>query len=211
MRTSLRYWLIVFLTFCGATQLGMSQNLTPPTTIQIGWASNAFDTNIRADGVTTFEEAAATIRFELGTFSPGFDPRTATPEQWVSSWIVLQGTDYDLIDQQFIQTATLSSNATPFAANTRAYIWGYTSKDVAPTSEWLLVSAASWKWPDLNAAATPPVFSMGDAGPADAIIGQINPSNGDFHMQLAYVVIPEPGSAFMGLVTIFGLVWMRRR
>jgi len=202
---------LISLAFAGATQLGIAQNFTLPASIQIGWASNAYATNLRADGVTTFEEATETIRFELGTFSPGFDPRTATPEQWISSWIVLQGTDYDLIDQQFIQTATLSSNATPFAANTQAYIWGYTSKAVAPTSEWLLVGATSWKWPDLNSVGTPPVFSMGDAKSADAIIGQVNPSNGHFHMQLGYVMVPEPSSSLVFLTTLFGLVWIRRR
>lgn len=210
MRTFSEFWLIG-LAFAGLAQLGVGQNLTPPVGVQIGWASNAFDTNYRADGVTTFEQAAETVRFELGTFSPGFDPRTATPDQWVSNWIVLQGADYDLIDQQFIQTATLSSNATPFSANSQAYIWGYTSKDVAPTSEWLLVGATSWKWPDLNAVGTPPVFSMGDAYSADALIGQINPLSHHFHMQLGYVVIPEPSTSLLFVTTLLGLVWSRRR
>lgn len=210
MRTFSKLWLIGFV-FAGATQFGFSQNLTLPLSTQIGWASNAFDTNYRADGVTTFEQAAETIRFEIGTFSPGFDPRTATPDQWVSNWIVLQGTDYDLIDQQFIQTATLSSNVSPFAANTQAYVWGYTSKDVAPTSEWLLVGATSWKWPDLNAAGTPPVFSMGDAVSADALIGYVNPANQHFHMQLGYVVVPEPSSSLLMVTAVLGLVWVRRR
>jgi hypothetical protein len=209
MKSSPISWLIG-LALAGATQLGFCQNLTPPASIQIGWASNAFATNLMADGVTTFEDAAKAIHFELGTFSPGFDPRSATPDQWVSSWIVLQGTDYDLIDQQFVQTATLSSNATPFAANTQAYIWGYTSKTVDPTSEWLLVGATSWKWPDLNAVGTPPVFSMGDAKSADAIIGQVNYAGTHVHMQLAYA-IPEPSSSLLFAMTLWGLVWVRRR
>ena len=66
-----------------------------------------------ADGVITFEEAAEEIRFELGTFTSGFDPRTATPDQWVANWIVLQGADYNKSDKQVIETATLGSNDSP--------------------------------------------------------------------------------------------------
>lgn len=190
-----------------------AQNLQPPNATsgaQIAWASDAFATNLMADGVTTFEKAVKMIHFELGTFSPGFDPRTATPEQWVSSWIVLQGADYDLVDQQFIQTATLSSNNSPFLENAPAYIWGYTTKDVAPTSEWLLVKSPLWKWPASTSLSTT-TFSMGDALPADAIIGSVNPANGAYQMQLGYVVVPEPSSTMLAGLATIALIWRRRR
>jgi PEP-CTERM motif len=195
------------LSFCNA------QNLQPPgatTGAQIAWASDAFATNYMADGVTTFEKALRMIRFELGTFSPGFDPRTATPEQWVSNWIVLQGTDYDLVDQQFIQTATLSSNNSPFLENAPAYIWGYTSKEVDPTSEWILVGAPSWKWPASN-SLSPTTFSLGDAMPVDAFIGSVNPANGAYQMQLGYVVVPEPSFSMLAGLATLALIWRRKR
>lgn len=186
------------------------QTSIPANGTQIVWATEAFATNFMADGVTTFEEAAETIHFELGTFAPGFDPLTATPDQWVSNWIVLQGADYDLIDQQVIQTATLTSNATPFLENAQAYIWGYTTKDVAPSSQWLLVGAQSWIWPD-SSAPLPTTFSMSDASPADAFIGSVNPQGGAYHMQFGYVVVPEPSVSLLAAGASLALLVRRRR
>lgn len=197
--------------FAAVSGIASAQNLVAPEEgTQIGWASEAFATNYMADGVTTFEEAGESIRFELGTFAPGFDPTTATPDQWVSNWIVLQGADYDLVDQQVIQTATLTSNDSPFTLNTQAYIWGYTSKAVDPSSQWLLVAAPSWKWPS-SASPLPSTFSVSDAKPTDAIIGSVNPENGAYHMQLEYVVVPEPSAALLACVASLGLVLRRRR
>lgn len=198
---------IAFIAFSGSSS---GQNLEPRPGTQIGWATEAFATNYMADGVTTFEEAAESIRFEIGTFSPGFDPTTATPDQWVSNWIVLQGADYDLVDQQVIQTATLSSNDSPFTQNGQAYIWGYTSKETAPTSQWVLVAAPTWKWPS-SSSPLPTTFSMSDANPEDAIYGSVNSSSGGYHMQMAYVLVPEPSASLLAGLATLGLVLRRRR
>lgn len=209
MKTPPASWYLGLLWIVNPGHL-LAQTLQAPASAQIVWASDAFATNYRADGITTFEEAAKEIRFELGTFSPGFDPSTATPDQWVSNWIVLQGTDYDLIDQQFIQTATLTSNSPAFAAGRQAYIWGYTSKDVKPDSEWIILGAAAWKWPSVT-AMEPSVFTVGQANPADAIFGSVNPSNGRYQMQLQFVAIPEPSSAVFLLGASLGMLMWRRR
>lgn len=177
-------------------------------TFQISWVSNAFAKNLMADGVTTFEASTREIDFELGTFAPGFDPTTASPTEWTASWITLQGTDYDLNDQQFINTATLATNAAPFQPGRQAYIWGYTTKDINNDAEWILVAAPSWKWPDITVTQPAPTFSVGDALPSHAIIGTINPAGGAFHMQLAHVV-PEPSSLL--LLTVSALLLARRR
>ena len=163
-----------------------------------------------ADGVITFEEAAEEIRFELGTFTSGFDPRTATPDQWVANWIVLQGADYNKADQQVIETATLGSNDSPFLENTQAYIWGFTSKVVDADSQWLLVAATSWKWPSVD-TLSPPTFSMSDALPEDAIIGSVNPDDDTYHMRLAYVAVPEPSAPLLAAAACVCFGWRRRR
>jgi len=193
--------------------LSSAQNIEPVSGSQIGWASQAFATNYMADGVTTFEQSGQEIYFQLGTFTQGFDPSTATPDQWAANWLVVQGTDgspqvvYNKDDQQFIQTSTLSSNATPFAEGGQAYIWGYTSKSVSPTSQWILIAAPAWKWPNAGALQSA-TFSVSDALTQHAIMGSVN--SGGSHMQLEYVVIPEPSSSLLG-VAVLGLVWRRRR
>jgi hypothetical protein len=181
---------------------------------QIGWASEAFATNFMADGVTTFEQAIAgsgtTIRFELGTFAVGFDPRTASRADWEANWIVLQGADYNTSDQQVIETATLSSNSAPFGLNAQAFIWGFTSKEADPASQWILMAAPTWKWPDSN-SPLPTTFSVSAALPEDAIIGSVNPIGGAYHMQFSYAAIPEASSSLLVATALIGMAWRRRR
>ncbi|MEO5917753.1 MAG: PEP-CTERM sorting domain-containing protein [Luteolibacter sp.] len=211
---NLRTLCIFGIAFVAAADLAFGQDLSQPPGTQIGWASEAFATNYMADGVTTFEQAVAdngvTIRFELGTFATGFDPRTASQADWVANWIVLQGADYNTGDQQVIETATLSSNASPFGLNAQAYIWGFTSKDTDPESQWILLAAPAWKWPDAN-SPLPTTFSVSDAVAMDAITGSVNPGDGSYHMQFSYVAVPETSSALLAATAVFGLAWRRRR
>lgn len=183
---------------------------------QIGWASQAFGTNYMADGVTTFEQSGVSIHFELGSFVAGFDPSTTPMDQWAANWVALEGTDgsssvtYNNGDQQFIQTSTLPANASPFNLNGQAYIWGYTSKEAETTSQWILLAAPAWKWPDVN-GLQPATFSVSDALQQDAIMGFVNFPGGGFHMQLDWVVVPEPSSAMMAMFGTIALVSRRRR
>lgn len=206
-------WLIL-TAVAAVSGLAFGQDLSGLPGTQIGWASEAFATNFMADGVTTFEQAIAgsgiTIRFELGTFVDGFDPRSANPADWVSNWIVLQGADYNSNDQQVIDTATLSSNSTPFGLNAQAYIWGFTSKEADPESQWILMAAPAWKWPDSN-SPLPTTFSVSSALPQDAIYGSVNPISDAYHMQLSYVVIPEASSSLLAAAALIGTAWRRRR
>ncbi|MES2660058.1 MAG: PEP-CTERM sorting domain-containing protein [Verrucomicrobiota bacterium] len=207
------HW-ILGIAFVATAGLAFGQDLSEPPGTQIGWASEAFATNYMADGVTTFEQAIAedgvTIRFELGTFAVGFDPRTATAEDWVANWIVLQGADYNTGDQQVIETATLTSNVSPFGQNAQAYIWGFTSKDVDPESQWVLLAAPAWKWPDAN-SPLPTTFSVSDAVSLDAIIGSVNPVDGSYHMQFGNVAVPETSTSLLAATAVLGLAWRRRR
>lgn len=182
--------------------------IDPLTGTQIAWASEAFATNLMADGITTFEESGEQIHFELGTFAPGFDPRTATPEQWLTSWIVLQGAEYDMVDQQFIQTTTLYDNAAPFTTGGQIFIWGYNTRNLNDGAEWIIVGAPSWTWPSVD-SPLPTTISMSDATYADVIIGNVNGSG--FHMQLGAVnVVPEPGVPMMMLGALLLLFRHRR-
>ncbi len=213
MKTPCPPW-IVGIVLIATGDLALSQNsITPPGT-QIGWASEAFGTNLMADGVTTFEEAVLhdglTIRFELGAFKEGFDPRNASQADWADNWIILQGTDYDTGDQQFIETATLVSNGSSFGLNAQAYIWGFTSKDAEPESQWVLLAAPAWKWPAAS-SPLPTTFSVSDASALDAIIGSVNPSSGSYHMRFDYVAVPETSTSLLAALAVVTLVWRRKR
>lgn len=200
-------WLIFSLTSLAGAGMVQAQNFMPNEGIQIGWASNAFATNLMADGVTNFEQAAVEITFQLGAFRDDFRPTQENVFLWADHWVPLQTVTYNPLDQQYIGTATLTSNSGPFIEGSQAWVWAYNSKDVVATSEWLLAGAATWKWP--NASATLPVtFSMGDASSRDAVIGSVNPLDGSHHMMLQ-TPVPEPSIAAMALLG--SLTFFRRR
>lgn len=193
------------------------ESLTNDKSIQIFWASTAFENNLRADGTTTFGGSPVNIQFELGTFSAGFDPRGASPTEWAANWVVLQTAAYDPIENQVIQTATLNSNSAPFYENGQAYIWGYTTKDVnSGIAEWIMLAANEWKWPSVD-AMQPSGFSVSDAdSPSEILLGSVNGSfNGvDYHMQLAHVpntAIPEPSAAVLSGLALMGMAMRRKR
>lgn len=181
--------------------------------VQIAWASDAFAHNVMADGTTTFGGSPVAIRFEIGTFREGFDPTAHHQSEWAANWVTLQTADYDPVENQVIQTATLFSNDSPFRENTPAYIWGYNTKDVASgIAEWIVLSADEWMWPSAS-STLPSSFSISDASSSsEMLMGSVNGMfNGvDYHMRLEAVVIPEP-SVFSVLALSSGIVFLRRR
>lgn len=211
-RHTTRFPILFFI--LGACHLS-AQNIEPQepgTGTQIAWASEAFSLNLMADGVTTFGDSGQQIRFELGTFAPGFDPTTASPEQWASSWIVLQGAEYDLVDGQFINTTTLYSNADGFAVGSQAFIWGYNTLDINEGTEWILMAASDWKWPSAG-SLLPTTFSLSSETPGSAaILGTVNdPATGSLmQLQAVYpLVVPEPSVSI--LAAISSTLLLRRR
>lgn len=205
----------VFLAFsCLHAGAQTYESLTGDKSIEIAWASDAFATNLRSNGTTTFGGSPVEIRFEIGTFAVGFDPRTASPAQWAANWIVLQSATYDKSENQVIQTATLSTNSAPFTENSQAYIWGYTTKDVGSgQAEWIMLAADSWKWPSLD-APTASTFSVSDVkSPSEMILGSVNGTyNGtSYHMMLSSIPVPEPSVPLVSCLTTLGLLLRRKR
>lgn len=183
--------------------------------VQIAWASDAFATNLMADGSITFGGAPMTIHFELGTFKQGFDPTTSPVSEWAGNWIVLQGTMYDPVENQVIQTATLPDNSSPFFEDSPAFIWGFTTKDASSgTAEWIVLSADNWKWPSTTNPGTE-TFSVSDADlPSEVLFGSVNGVfNGiEYHMMLQKAeAVPEPGGLLLSGLAGMALLFRRKR
>ncbi len=204
---------MIFLTAICPTNAQTYESLTGDDGAEIAWASDAFATNIRADGTTTFGGSPMIIQFELGTFTAGFDPRSASPAEWAANWVVLQTATYDKTEDQVIQTATLGTNTAPFSENGQAYIWGYTTKDLNGGAEWIMLAANSWKWPAVD-ATLPVTFSVSDVTKSsEMIMGSVNGHfNGvNYHMMLEAVAVPEPSALLLSGLAGLGLVLRRRR
>jgi hypothetical protein len=210
-----RFMSAILLAHLTVGGLSLAQTLPPPpemsgaTGTQIAWASDAFATNLMADGVTPFEASGKTIRFEIGTFMTGFDPSTEPFENWADKWVVLQGTDYDLNDQQFIGTATLFSNSDPFSIGAQAYIWGYLDKDLSQgETEWILMSSPAWSIPAAN-SPLPTTFSVSDVRVQDVLVGSVGGPGGSYYMQLG--TVPEPSTCLLGMISLLSLALHRKR
>lgn len=182
---------------------------SPQKGIEIAWASDAFATNLMADGATTFSDSHQPILFELGTFKSGFDPTQFAPTEWAANWIVLQTAAYDPIENQVIQTGTLVTNTAPFSQNSQAYIWGYNTKDASAGAEWIVLAAGSWKWPSID-ANLPVTFSISDVmKPSEMLMGSVNGIG--YHMALQAVIVPEAASLVLFGIAGMGLLARRKR
>ena len=76
----------------------------------------------------------------------------------------------DSFFSQYSQTATLTSNAAPFATTNQGYVWGYDNPSLVNGNQWILLTNSNWKFPGI--AAVPPVvtWDASDSG-TSAIIG----------------------------------------
>lgn len=136
---------------------------------QINWGSPAFATNQLSGGA----EWGGDFVFELGVFDAGFTPTSANVTEWADRWNVADRSEYNATFKLFTGSFSVISNAAPFSAGARGYIWGY--RAVAGGGEWILVTDPAWLWPG-NSPLDPPV-DWGAAS-ASAVVGAVNPGGG---------------------------------
>lgn len=156
--------------------------------------------------------------FELGVFNSGFTPTSANTGSWNASWTVAAsganpGATTWINDDgatYFASTGAYTSNAAPFTAGTQLYIWGYNSKAISASSEWILITNSAWVVQTVGSPSTR-FLDTTDSGTI-AILGAI--TNGGLDLQSAAVVsaVPEPAAyAALAGVVVLGLGVVRRR
>lgn len=170
------------------------------------------------------------FKFELGGFVDGFDPALESTDTWLANWspvtdefgTPLPGATTDfrqvstLFDTYpgFRSTIELTHNNAPFGASQSAYIWGYDTRTDPGAAEWVLITNLDdWKWPDTNADFSfAQLFDVGNADPADTLIGSIN---GEGEITLGQVTIPsavpEPATSALTILAAAFLATRRRR
>ncbi len=199
------------------------------------WANAVMDELYDSQGIALDE----TFRFEVGMFSPSFNPAENPIDLWAANWIVFDLAFYDDTDpeagwnveeQYFAHLANHLSNgtsdspyATPgaiFPQGTQAYLWVYNSKDISLTSEWALLtdSGGDWQFPaftsETNAMPVNWALSELDTAVFGALgsgssIGDGSVSNQPGSYSLQTYQVPEPGGAL--LIASAGLLFMLRR
>jgi hypothetical protein len=189
------------------------------------------------------------FKFELGAFALDFDPNESNVGEWLTHWRVFDSLIFDSVFGFSTSSTTILNNVTSesqFASDPtfsfsklEAYIWvrGHDdpegNRDIpAEGSQWLLVRAGSWTFPEFGGDCCATEFikwSTIDLTPAsDQIPGDVpkwglqnNVSGGEgvfnftvdpeFDGLQTHTFIPEPSSALLTLLAGFGLLLRRRR
>src|SRR5690625_5054196 len=165
---------------------------------------------------TSAGESLDGFSFQAGTFAGGFMPTASNFSDWQSNWLIPSNslTTWNVIAVPGVSNTGASGrsstvfNDDPLSGGEQGYIWGFNSKDIAGTSEWILITNDSWTFPAPSIRGGDPVFdvdpkwSTTDIG-TYAILGSLNHAGNDdaFSRVLTTQAIPEPSTYAL----IFGL------
>lgn len=153
---------------------------------QINWSSAFGSTNLLSTGAAMDEQ----IVFELGVFSSGFVPSASNTASWAANWQRASLAFYNSDLKYFTGVFSVTSNAAPFAAGTKGYIWGHDGN--CTNGEWILLSAPSWTWPTPNPIELPLNWTIGTA--TQVPVGQANGAG--YQMKTAKVGAPLPATTW---------------
>lgn len=199
----------------------------------INWGSEVFS-DLRDSNGLTLDDLYV---FELGAFDPGLDPAVeplaTNLDSWLNHWNVFDRASYNQSLGYFTGTVEMTdaglSNSPwlnadiPSFEGLDAYIWIRKGDTPVPTSEWLVVRAADWTFPnaipgccdntlpvewsvsDLTASDTPAWGAQGPVtGPGEYTYG--GPGTLQTH---TFPLVPEPATAL--LLPILSLTTALRR
>ena len=111
--------------------------------------------------------------FEVGTFANGFVPNFANRANWKANWEMADRARFvpESGPSEFGSASSsfsFTSNASPFEANGKVYLWGYSTDQ--PTNDWVLLTESSWYWPTINGPIVALNWEL--SASAIAIVGQ---------------------------------------
>ncbi len=178
--------------------------------------------------------------FELGAFNQGFEPLETNTDDWFSNWNIFDSVStVDGFNESlgyFTSTAGLRSDGTSTSTSSQvqgsfpgfeglnAYLWirnSTTEMSSGSESEWLLVRAQSWIFPEV------PPDCCDNVLPLQWSVSQLTPSDipgwgrqgdvigpGEYEFDgpstLQTYTIPEPGAALLVFASAL-LVFLHRR
>ena len=204
---------------------------------QIDWGSSIYDDIVDSEANILDN----TFIFQLGSFENGFTPDSENVDAWSENWKVFDQADYNGIDAPiddgiwgyFTSTvnmlaggvsnsADLTPGATSFEGQS-AFVWIRNSDDAVEGSEWVLVRADSWVFPNVDPECCPsdlPLeWSMSDLALGDVPLwvsqggtagdGSYT-TTGSYTLQ-TFTFVPEPSTALLFGLAGMVAVYRRRR
>ena len=173
------------LTFAGVCVAGVQAQQTVVVTSSQGTGgAGVYSTG----SAWTFDRS---FRFEVGLFVTGFDPAKQPKSSWAAAWTPVTMAAPGVVDSWFSDgTAgffSISGSTDTIAdksnLGTQYYVWGYSTKSLAGTAEWILLTNPAWI---VQPSTTPLVsfFDTTDSGTV-AVIGAL--TNAGKNLQSALV------------------------
>jgi hypothetical protein len=188
---------------------------------------NVNGSNVPTAGVTFYQVGGTTkfnsgFNFEIGTFTAPFTTTAAFAAGFktmndASNPAVAYNNAFDgTAGDNAVAMALSFSEAYPtgVSASQQIYAWGYNSKTVASTSQWVIVTNPSWTVTTLvtGAALSDATYSVGDSGTV-FVFGSLTGSlAAGKAIAASAVVVPEPSTyaSIVGVIAV-GFVAVRRR
>lgn len=152
----------------------------------VNWGNSFLSVNQTSSGAAMDGQ----MTFELGVFVPGFTPTAANTGQWAANWRQAQVAFYNVELAYFTGSHAVTSNAAPFTAGAKGYIWGHDGNCI--NGEWILMSAPGWTWPGDSQLELPVNWTVSTA--TQFITGQGNGSG--FQMKSAPASGPLPSTSW---------------
>lgn len=201
---------------------------------QINWSSQLFSSIVDSNGNPLPPE---NFVFELGYFNGSFDPAVNDFGTWIDNWTgvdIATYTSTEYFDDNSNSLGTygyftgqfnmsdVSGSFDDLGIEREAFIWIRNATEPVPGTEWLVVRAATWLYPQLDSECcsndTPTIWSVSELGEFDVPLfgnqsGFEGPGERSVYDSTAdlqtYTFIPEPSSAL--LVGLAGVACAFRR
>lgn len=193
------------------------------------WGSAVFSQIVDSKGAMLDN----TYVFEVGAFADTFTPTDANTDDWFANWFAFDRADYSEANGYFASTAEMKDDGTsespfmtaaaPSFEGLEGYIWVRNSDTPSPTTEWFLVTAPAWVFPnatpgccdnalpiqwilsDLTSTDTPEWGSQTGKDGSGAFT-----ADGTQELQ-TFTFVPEPSSALLALLSCTFLLKRRSR
>ena len=202
---------------------------------QINWGSSIYDDIVDSEAQVLDQ----TFIFQLGSFGSGFTPGEENVSEWAANWEVFDEADYNGIETPaddgiwgyFTSTVNMEADGTsnspaltPGAGSFEgrsAFVWIRNGDDPVEGTEWLLMRADSWIFPNADPDCCnndlPLEWSMSDLafddvplwGSQSGVAGSGEFTTTGSHTMQTFTFVPEPSTAL--LVALAGMVAVMRR
>lgn len=124
--------------------------IPPSSAHQLEWQSIVWSNIVDSEGNVLNPD---NFVFELGSFSTGFNPSESNVNDWIANWRAFDSAVYNAVDGHFTSSVDpYNGGADVFEGlgiERTAFIWIRNSDTPEPGTEWLVLRADNWVFPDL--------------------------------------------------------------